>query len=131
MTREELLSDLIETYVILRPSPLHGVGVFAIRDIPKGCRAMFSKYNEDWIKIPLKEIELLPGYSRELIETYCVYDDDFYYVENSGFKKMDLSNFLNHSDNPNMIPLNYGEFFEACTDIKCGQELLINYSDLF
>lgn len=131
MTREELLLDLIETYVILRPSPLHGIGVFAIRDIPKGCRAMFSKYNDDWIKIPVEEVELLPGYSKELIETYCVYDDDFYYVESSGFKKMDLISFLNHSDNPNIIPINYGEFFEAYTDIKCGQELLINYEDLF
>jgi SET domain-containing protein len=131
MTKEELLSDLSETYVIIKPSPLHGIGVFAIRDIPKGCRAMFSKYNGDWIKIPKEEINQLPGYSKELIDMYCVFDDDFYYVESTGFKKMDLSNFLNHSDNPNVIPINYGEFFEAVTDINPGQELFINYWDLY
>jgi SET domain-containing protein len=130
MINEELLSDLIETYIMLRPSPLHGIGVFAIRDIPKGTRNMFSKYNEDWIKIPIEEVELLPGYSKELIKSYCVFDEYFYYVENTGFKKMDLVNFLNHSDNPNIIPINDGEFFEAGTDIKCGQELFINYRDL-
>jgi len=129
MTNEELLSELQqETYVALQPSPVHGIGVFAIRDIPKGNRTLFSKENGDWTKIPVKEVELLPDYSKKLIETYCIFDDDFYYIEKTGFKKMDLINFLNHSESPN-LGLIKGEFFETITDIKCGQELFINYSD--
>ena len=39
MTKEELLDELtLETYVAIKPSPVHGIGVFAIADIPKGCR---------------------------------------------------------------------------------------------
>ena len=127
MTKEELLSDLTEAYLVLKPSTVHGIGVFAIRDIPKGSRTMFSKENEDWIKISVEEVESLPGYSKELVKTYCVFDDNYYYVESYGFKKMDLVNFLNHADTPNIIPVNDGEFFEAITEIKCGQELFINY----
>ncbi|MDP4265395.1 MAG: SET domain-containing protein [Bacteroidota bacterium] len=127
---KELLSDLVETFLVLRPSPIHGIGVFAIRDIPRGTRAMFSKDNGEWIKLPIKEIQLLPDYSQELIKSYCVFDNDFYYVEKYAFKKMDLANFLNHSENPNIIPINDGEFFEAISDIRPGDELLINYSEL-
>ena len=44
MTKQELLNELQqETYVALKPSAVHGIGVFAIRDIPKGCRTIFSK----------------------------------------------------------------------------------------
>ena len=44
MTKEELLKELSqETYVALRPSAIHGIGVFAIADIPKGCKDLFSK----------------------------------------------------------------------------------------
>jgi len=36
--KQQLLDELINTtYVMLKPSPIAGIGVFAIRDIPKGC----------------------------------------------------------------------------------------------
>jgi SET domain-containing protein len=131
MNAKELLSELANnTYVMIRPSPIEGIGVFAIRDIPKGCRQMFSKGIGEWVKIPKSEIELLPVHSKTLIETYCLYDDENYFVPDYGFKIMDLVNFLNHSDNPNIISINEGEEFEAIRDITAGEELLINYGDI-
>ena len=131
MNVKELLSELTnDTYVMIKPSPIEGIGVFAIRDIPKGCRKMFSKGIGEWIKIPKAEVELLPAHSKILIETYCLYDEENYFVPDYGFKVMDLVNFLNHSDNPNIISINDGEEFEALSDIKAGQELLINYGDI-
>lgn len=127
MNIKELLADLKETYIMLKPSPVHGIGVFAIRDIPKGCRTMFSKDNGEWVKVPIAEIEALPESSRDLVETYCLYDEEHYYVPDYGFKKMDLVNYLNHSARPNVRSVNDGEFFEAITDIPAGQELLVNY----
>ena len=128
MNIKELLAELANnTYVMIKPSPVDGIGVFAIRDIPKGCRKMFSKGIGEWIKIPKNEIELLPAHSKTLIETYCLYDDENYFVPDYGFKVMDLVNFLNHSDEPNITSINDGEFFEAIIDIPAGQELLINY----
>ena len=131
MTKEELLKELSqETYVALKPSAVHGIGVFAIMDIPKGCRNLFSKNVGDWIKLPISDVEKLPGHSRSLIETYCLYDEEHYFVPDYGFKVMDLVNYLNHSSVPNVISVNDGEYFEALVDIPAGTELMINYGDI-
>jgi SET domain-containing protein len=131
MTKEELLKELSqETYVALKPSAVHGIGVFAITDIPKGCRNLFSKNMGDWIKLPISDVEKLPEHSRSLIETYCLYDEEHYFVPDYGFKVMDLVNYLNHSSVPNVISVNDGEYFEALVDIAAGTELMINYGDI-
>ena len=131
MTKEELLKDLRdETYVTLKASPIHGIGVFAIRDIPKGCNTFFSNNMGEWIKLPISEVEMLPAHSKDLIETYCLYDDENYFVPDYGFKVMDLVNYLNHSNTPNIISVNDGIYFETLRDIKCGEELLIDYGEI-
>jgi SET domain-containing protein len=131
MTREELLKELnSNTFAMLKPSPVHGIGVFAIRDIPKGCRAIFSKGHGEWIKLPIADVEALPSHSRELVETYCLYDEQNYYVPDYGFKVMDMVNYLNHSSSPNIISINHGDEFEALTDIPAGAELLIDYGQI-
>ena len=131
MIKEELLKELSqETYVALKPSAVHGIGVFAITDIPKGCRNLFSKNVGDWIKLPISDVEKLPEHSRSLIETYCLYDEEHYFVPDYGFKVMDLVNYLNHSSVPNVISVNDGEYFEALVDIPAGTELMINYGDI-
>ncbi len=128
MTKDELIKELSqETYVALKPSAVHGIGVFAIADIPKGCRTLFSKNVGNWIKLPFANVEKLPDHSRSLIETYCLYDDEHYFVPDYGFKVMDLVNYLNHSSSPNVISVNDGEYFEALVDIPMGTELMINY----
>jgi SET domain-containing protein len=128
MTKKELLRQLQQdTYVMLKPSPVHGIGVFAIRDIPKGCRTIFSTGVGEWIKIPINEVEALPPHSRNLIETYCLYDEENYFVPDYGFKLMDIVLYLNHSADPNIVSMNEGEQFEALRDIKEGEELLVNY----
>lgn len=131
MTKEELLRELSqEMYAMLQPSPVHGIGVFAMQDIPKGCRNIFSKNVGEWIKLPIADVEKLPDHSRNLVETYCLYDEEHYYVPDYGFKVMDMVNYLNHSSTPNIISVNDGEYFEALTDIAAGEELLVNYGSI-
>ena len=133
MTKEELLEELSgNTWVMIKPSPIEGIGVFALQDIPKGCRSMFSKANEQeqWIPVSKSEVENLPAHAKALIENYCLYDEENYFIPDYGFKKMDLVNFLNHSDTPNVISINEGEFFEAIRDIKQGEELFIDYGEI-
>ena len=130
MTKKELLNELAgNTWVMIKPSAIEGIGVFALQDIAKGNRSMFSKANEteQWIPVTKTEVENLPAHAKALIENYCLYDDENYFVPDYGFKKMDLVNFLNHSDTPNIISINDGEFFEASRDIKKGEELVIDY----
>lgn len=131
MTKEELLRELSqEMYAMLQPSPVHGIGVFAMQDIPKGCRNIFSRNVGEWIKLPIADVEKLPDHSRNLVETYCLYDEEHYYVPDYGFKVMDMVNYLNHSSTPNIISVNDGEYFEALTDIAAGEELLVNYGSI-
>jgi len=131
MTKEALLKDLHQdTYVMIKPSPLHGIGVFAIRDIPKGTRDLFSQGVGEWIKLTIAEVEALPKHSRDLVENHCLFDEDHYYVPDYGFKLVDLVVYLNHSDTPNVISINEGEYFEAIKDIAAGEELLLDYGTI-
>jgi len=131
MTKEQLLTELnSHTYVMIKPSPLHGIGVFAIRSIAKGQRGLFSTGTGEWIPVSKQEVAQLPQHAIDLVENYCLYDDENYFIPDYGFKVMDLVNFLNHSDTPNIISLNDGEDFETIAEIAAGEELLINYGDI-
>lgn len=131
MPYSKLLEQLKnQTYFKLDSSTIHGIGVFAIRNIPKGCRGLFSNSKEEWIKVPINEVEQLPDHSRSLIETYCLFDEENYFVPEFGFKMIDPVIYLNHSSDPNICSINDGEDFEALQDILAGEELLIHYGAL-
>ena len=133
MTKTELLAELSNnTYVMLKPSPIEGIGVFAIRDIPRGCRDMFSKpdSNDNWITVPKTDVETLPPHAQFIVGNYCLYDEENYFIPDNGFKKIDVSLFLNHADIPNIISINDGDYFEAVRDIKAGEELLVDYGEI-
>ncbi len=133
MNKIALLNELSNhSFVMIRPSMVAGVGVFAIRDIPEGCRDMFSKpdRNDQWITISKIEMESLPEHARILIENYCLFDEEKYYVPDYGFKKIDVSLLLNHSDSPNVVSIQEGDYFEAIRDIKRGEELFIDYGQI-
>jgi SET domain-containing protein len=133
MSKAALLAELSNnTYVMLQPSPIAGIGVFAIQDIPKGCRDMFSKpdVNDKWITVSKKEVAVLPAHAQFIVGNYCLYDDENYFIPDDGFKKIDVSLFLNHADTPNIISINDGDYFEAVRDIKAGEELLLDYGEI-
>lgn len=131
MNKEALLKQLAEsTYVMIKASPVHGIGVFAIRDIPKGTQDIFSQGIGEWIEVSKEEVEALPKHSRDLIENHCLFDDKSYFIPNYGFKLVDLVIYLNHSETPNVISMNEGEYFEAIRDIKTGEELFVDYGTI-
>jgi SET domain-containing protein len=131
MTKQELLKELKEeTWVQLQASSIHGIGVFAIRDIPKGCRTIFSKETGEWIELSFAEVEQLPEHSRNFIETYYLYDEEKYFIPSHGCKVMDMASYLNHSSTPNLRSVNEGEYFETIREIRKGEELLIDYGSV-
>lgn len=134
MNKAQLLEELSDnTYVMLKPSATAGTGVVALRDIPKGCRDMFSKPdpNDKWILLSQEEVNALPAHAKFLVHNYCLFDENMsYFVPGNGFKKLDLSHFLNHSDTPNVQSIDDGEYFEALRDIKPGEELFIDYGTI-
>jgi len=131
MTKELLLHELMkETLVMIKPSSIHGIGVFALTNIPKGQRKLFSSDQSEWLKISKTEIDALPPHSKFLVENHCLYDDEHYFVPSYGFKMIDPVIFINHSDTPNILSINDGEDFEAIRDIQEGEELFLDYGQI-
>ena len=131
MTKQELLEELQkEMFITLKPSGIHGIGVFATCDIPKGCKTLFSRNTSGWILLSFAEAEKLPPQAKEHIETYYLYDEENYFIPDHGCKIMDMANYLNHSNTPNIHSVNDGEYFETLRDIKGGEELLVDYGEI-
>ena len=132
MTKKDKLLQQLKfyTFAMLKPSPLHGIGVFAITAIQKGERKIFSDHESEWIEISKEEVDALPHHARSLVENHCLFNETHYYIPEYGFKIFDLAVYLNHSDQPNLISVNDGEFFEAIRDIEAGEELLIDYGTI-
>lgn len=116
-------------------SPIHGVGVFAIRDIPKG--QIVTDYSYQFHRpedgLPVWEIsesefdEVLPEIQALILDRYA-FDEA---QQGSLLKFMspnydqNLQSFMNHSDEPNVNEL------VAVRDIKKGEEITENFRDLF
>ena len=131
MNAQQLLEELRHhTYITLKASPVHGIGVFAVCPIPKGCRDIFSPGTGEWIKLPIAEVEQLPAPSRDLVETYCLFDEENYFVPGHGFRIIDPVIYLNHSSQPNLLSIDEGDCFEALRDIAPGEELFVDYGTL-
>jgi SET domain-containing protein len=127
MTTEQLLLDIAATRIGLAPSPVHGIGVFALVDIPAGTSDLFSPAGETWPAVPLAELEKLPAHARKLVDTYCLQDETHAYLPPRGFKVIDLVIYLNHSDTPNLKQVNGGDCFTTLRDVAAGEELVVDY----
>lgn len=115
-------------YIRLGVSTVQGVGVFAIRDIPKGTNLNQGDDCGDLKEIPVSEIECLnlPMEILDLYKDFLVMEDGHYYAPKT-FNIITPSWYFNHSDTPN-VGTDEGEDFYALRDIKKGEELFANYS---
>lgn len=124
--QKDFLKKLEDTYCRLKPSPLHGIGVFAIRDIPKGTN-VFSGDNGEMIWIDKSEIKNADPEIQKLCEDFCVIKNGKYGCPKN-FNSLTIGWCLNESKkNPNMrCDKNYDLY--SVRDIKKGEELTVDYS---
>ena len=130
MDSSQLLRDIACTVIGLAPSAIHGIGVFALADIPVGKTDLFAPMAAPWPAVPLSAIDGLPAHVRKLIDTYCLQDDQTAYLPPHGFRIVDLVTFLNHADAPNLRQMDGGSYFISIRDIPAGEELTIDYGIL-
>ena len=109
---------------ILKPSTINngGVGVFALHDITK------NTYMELFLKDFQEEICDKKDVPEEL-QGYCLNLPNNKILCPKLFNRMDIGNYLNHSENPNVKYKKEKGYF-AVRDIKNGEEILANYRDL-
>lgn len=127
MTSAEHLNKTV--WATLKASPIQGVGVFAIRDIPKGTiitdNSLIDLMNPKSV-IYINESEfvsILPEI-RALILDKILFCNEKTFQFFSPNHETCLQSFMNHSDNPNSD----GEI--ALRDIAKDEEIVINYRDL-
>jgi SET domain-containing protein len=110
----------------VKASPVHGLGVFARKFIPRGAIWWAGK-REDLIEINRRQYEVLlasrPSRMLDDIHEHCYYDkalDRLLYICNNG-------RYINHSSTPNCAM--HGDCLTsvALRDIDRGEELFEDY----
>lgn len=127
MTKENVLEILKNTYCRIKPSKTEGVGVFAIRDIPENTNPFYGS-KQKWFKFNILELKDFDKEILELINDFFVIEEDkTVLIPEFGLNGMDISFFLNHSENPNIETKDGGFNFITLKKIKKGEELLVSY----
>ena len=117
------------SYTRLRPSKIHGVGVFAIRKIKKGT-SIFPDDDQPikWVKG--KHLRSLSPEVRKLYDDFCIIKKDGKkYGCPKRFNQMTISWYLNET-RPNQRPnveCRDDYMFYAARDIAIGEELTVDY----
>jgi SET domain-containing protein len=110
----------------LRPSSIHGIGVFAIVDIPKGTN-IFNDDNSKIVWVDKHEVNNLEPVLKQLYDDFCIKLGDKYGCPDS-FNNLNVAWYLNESkDDPNVKCVNNYDFY-ALRDIKKDEELTVDYS---
>ena len=111
-------------YTRLKPSAIHGVGVFAIRNIPKGTQLFDGTEEITWIDE--RDVGQLPPNLRQMYEDFCIIKDGRYGCP-INFNDLTMAWYLNDSSTPNVtVDDDYNMW--AIRDIVEGEELTIDSS---
>jgi SET domain-containing protein len=111
-------------FVRLRPSRLHGIGVFAIRNIPKGTY-VFRGDDEAMLWVRAAATNGLEKEVKDLYRDFCVLRDGKYGCPRN-FNVMTPAWYINHSDEPNLAADPNFDFY-TIRRIKKGEELTLRY----
>lgn len=111
-------------FVRLRPSRLHGIGVFAIRDIPKGTY-VFQSDDEEMLWVKASAVKRLDKEVSNLYRDFCVLRDGSYGCPRN-FNRLTPAWYINHSENPNIAADENFDFYSK-RKIRRGEELTLKY----
>jgi hypothetical protein len=130
MSRTEVELPHSHLYTRLRPSGIHGIGVFAVRRIRKNMH-LFSDDTIPMVWIDRKRLRKLPREIQRFYDDFAVLKKGKYGCPPS-FNCLSMAWYLNEprqgqSPNVRCDPETY-EFY-ARRDIACGEELTVSYGE--
>jgi len=131
MKRTELLRHVLaDCYCRLQPSSIHGIGVYAIRVIPKGKNPFetLPTYGRrrGYVRITDEELDALPPGLSRLLKALFVPTDGKMHIPTAGTNIVYLAAYVNHSATPNLRTAD-GFNFRARRRIREGEELTADY----
>lgn len=124
----------INQFTEVRPSSLHGLGVFAKQDIPKGTLWWHARPGKDLILISREQFEVLrtsfvSPTSDGLLNSLYTYS--YYSADHEALVLiLDNARYTNHSATPNSAEYEMEKEIGsiAVRDIRAGEEILENYN---
>lgn len=128
MKKKILRSIRTDCNVNLRPSKVcDGVGVFALVNIPKH-KTLFSDLKPDELRIGWDEVNNLPDQITDYLSRICISDKDGFKLSRT-VSEINISYFVNHSDDPNVMYDQTYDRYITIRDISEGEEILVKYID--
>lgn len=130
--KKQIIENLKNTYCRLGASKIEGVGVIAVRDIPKGKNPFLGIKNSKYHKFTLKELKKIDKGVLKMIEDFFVIEkDQTVNITENALNGMDISFFVNNSDKPNLKIFDDGKndsyCFKTIKKVKKGEELTFSY----
>jgi SET domain-containing protein len=114
---------MLRLLTLLRPSSIHGTGVFAAESIPRGAIVWQFDPREDLV---LADLSLLSDAAHQYLRHFSYFD-----AGRGGYVLCgDNAKWMNHSDEPNTAPVFESRRYEcdvAVRDIPAGDEITCNY----
>lgn len=111
---------------VLKPSPIHGLGVFLVQPVRAGQLIWRFDSRVDRVYAP-EEIDSLPEHMQRYLRTYSTFHAD------SGLYVLcgDNGRFFNHSSQPSTVSnaISFGED-RAARDLAAGEELTSDYATI-
>ncbi|HEY8572795.1 SET domain-containing protein [Phenylobacterium sp.] len=107
----------------LRPSPIHGLGVFLLEPVKKGDLVWRFDSRIDRVYAP-EEVASLPAHMQSFLETYSTWHETAGVFVLCG----DNGRYFNHSEEPSTV--SDGPAFgtdRAARDLAAGEELTSDY----
>jgi len=127
VAEDKIIEKLKDTYCRLKPSEINGVGVFAIRNIPKNKDPFPGILDQGWREIKVSDLKNLDKEILKMIDDFFVIEkDNTVLIPELGLNGMDISFFVNHSERPNLKMMEDGSFL-TLRKIKKGEELMVCY----
>lgn len=128
----KFITDLKEkVFCRIGVSKIHGVGVIAIRRIPKDINPMQEMKSCEFVVVKGKEMQAafqsISPEIKDLVVAMCPErkDEDEWDCPKNGLNSIGVAWYLNHSTTPNMEEMD-GDFF-SLRDIEVGEELTVDY----
>ena len=129
--KKNLLKHLQEeVYCKLGISKVHGIGVFALRTIPKGVNPMRTWNDVEEVEFTHHDLKGLPRSVRKELDIFCYYTDEVMHIPSVGMNTMNMAVYLNHSKKPSVAYQKNGQL-KTLRTIRSGEELMLDYDISF
>jgi SET domain-containing protein len=129
MIKKEIIDSIYnDCNVRLKPSKVcTGVGVFSIKPIKKG-EILFKDVTPDKVYIKFSELDGVDENVLTYLKSMCNSDEKGLYLSRT-VNNINISYFINHSNNPNIIHDLKLDIYYAIKDISIGDELVCEYME--